>query len=59
MVQMSQLSFMEDPNDPDKMSSRGSHPLVVIDKAAPVEHVHHGLKAEDGRLVELVILGQS
>ena len=28
-----------------------AYPLVVIDQAAPVEHVHHGLKAEDGRLV--------
>ena len=36
-----------------------AYPLVVIDKAGPVEHVHHGLEAEDGRLVELAVVRHS
>ena len=27
-----------------------THPLVVIDKAAPVQQMHHGLKAEESLL---------
>ena len=33
-----------------------TYPLVVIDQAAPVQHVHHGLKAEDWLLIELVVI---
>lgn len=36
----------------------GAHPLVVISKAGPVEHMHHGLKAEDGRLAQLAVVRQ-
>ena len=32
------------------------YPLVVIDQAAPVQHVHHGLKAEDGLFHELCVV---
>ena len=32
-----------------------TYPLVVIHNAAPVQHVHHGLEAEDGLLVQLVV----
>ncbi len=32
-----------------------TYPLIVIHNAAPVQHVHHGLEAEDGLLVELVV----
>ena len=33
-----------------------AHPFIVIGKASPVEHVHHGLEAEDGRLAELAVV---
>lgn len=33
-----------------------AHPFVVIGKAGPVQHVHHGLEAEDGRLAELAVV---
>ena len=36
-----------------------AYPLVVIHQATPVQHVHHGLKAEDGLLVQLVIVRHS
>lgn len=35
-----------------------SHPFVVIDQAAEVEQVHHGLKTEEGLLRQLVCGGQ-
>ena len=36
-----------------------AYPLVVIHQATPVQHVHHGLEAEDGLLVQLVIVRHS
>ena len=36
-----------------------THPLVVIHQTAPVQHVHHGLKAEDGLLVHFGIAWNS
>ena len=35
---------------------KNTHPFVVVHEAAPVQHVHHGLKAEDGLPVELMII---
>ena len=43
---------------PERLSCPGgaaTYPLVVIHNAAPVQHVHHCLEAEDGLLVELVV----
>ena len=34
----------------------GVYPSVIIHQAAPVPHLHHGLKAEDGLLVEAAAL---
>ena len=36
-----------------------THPLMIIDQAAPVEHVHHGLEAEDWRCAQLVVVRNS
>lgn len=35
----------------------GVHPHMVIDKAAPVQQLHHGLKAEHGLAGKLSIIG--
>ena len=36
-----------------------AYPLVVVDEAGPVEHVHHGLKAKNGRLAQLAVMRYS
>ena len=35
------------------------YPSVIVHQAAPVPHLHHGLEAEDGLLVEAAALGHS
>jgi len=55
---VSQSSLQQEPNgfSAGKVCSMcvlQTHPLVFICEAAPVEHVHHGLKAEQRLLLVL------
>ena len=36
-----------------------THPLIVIHQTAPVQHMHHGLKAEDWLPIQLVAVRDS
>ena len=50
--------LLHKPTDPESfppLVGAATYPLVVVHNAAPVQHVHHGLEAEDGLLVQLVI----